>query len=74
MISTHPKVGMAVLIGARVKAKVRAGAGAPRRAFVSCRADGFGHRSAVLLRLPFRTRGGPRGMSSPLQSHLLAAA
>jgi len=38
MLSTHPKVGMAVLIGARVKAKVRALARRDAHSFLVVRA------------------------------------
>ena len=38
MISTHPKVGMAVLVGVRVKAKVRALARRDAHSFLAVRA------------------------------------
>ena len=38
MISTHPKVGMAVLVGVRVKAKVRALARCDAHSFLAVRA------------------------------------
>ena len=63
MLSTHPKVGMAVLVGVRVKAKVRALARRDAHSFVAVRAVRC-IRSAVLLRLLFHLRGGPREMSS----------
>ena len=37
MISTHPKVGMAVLVGVRVKAKVRALARRDAHSFLAVR-------------------------------------
>ena len=38
MLSTHPKVGMAVLVGVRVKAKVRALARRDAHSFLAVRA------------------------------------
>ena len=38
MLSTHPKVGMAVLVGVRVKAKVRALARRDAHSFLAARA------------------------------------
>ena len=59
MISTHPKVGVAVLVGVRVKAKVRALARRDAHSFLPCGRFAASQRCGTLLRLLFsHLRGG----------------
>ena len=66
MLSTHPKVGMAVLVGVRVKAEIRALARRDAHSFLAVRAVRCIVALCCSAAISFSSsRRGPREMSSP---------